>query len=62
MGIWTHQKPRNNLQNDQTLLCHINDDVQYKAIIAYMVQGWIREVDRSFARASCGERLGESYT
>jgi hypothetical protein len=36
--------------------------MMYKAIIAYTVQGWTREVDRSFARASCGERLGESYT
>ena len=39
---------------------YINDDVQ--AIIAEMVQGWIKEVNNFFGRASHMERLGESYT
>ena len=39
---------------------HINDDV--KAIIANMIQGWIREVSQNFGGTSRGGRLGESYT
>jgi len=50
----------NDRQNHWTLLGHINDDVQ--AINAYMVQGWIRDVNPNFDRASHGEQLRESYT
>jgi hypothetical protein len=39
-------------QNPPTLTCHIHDDVQ----------GWIREANQKFGRASHGECLGESYT
>jgi hypothetical protein len=38
----------------------INDDEQ--AIIANMVQGWIREVNQMLGRTSYGEKLGKSYT
>ena len=41
-------------------LGHITEDVQ--AITAYMVQGWIWEVNQSFGRVGHGEQLGESYT
>ena len=50
----------NDLQNHQTLIGHILHDVQ--SVSADMVQGWIREVNRNFGKASRGKRLGESYT
>ena len=39
---------------------YIYDDTQ--AIIVDMVQGWIREVNINFGRASHMERLGDSCT
>ena len=50
----------NDLQNHQTLLGHINHDVQ--VMVVDMVQGWIRDVNWNFGTTSCGEWLGESYT
>ena len=55
--IKTHVQ-QNILQN-QTLLSHINDVIQ--AMTIGMVQGWIREVDQNFDRASHREWLGECY-
>jgi len=50
----------NDLQNHQTLLGHINDDVQ--PITTNMVQDWIGEVNKISTRVSHGEQQGESYT
>ena len=50
----------NDLQDQWTLLGHINDNIQ--EIIADMVQGWRREVNQKFSRASCGDELRESHT
>jgi hypothetical protein len=50
----------NDLQSHQTLLGHINDDVQ--TITANMVQGWIREVNQNLDKIGCEEHLEESYT
>ena len=51
---------QNDLQNYQTLLGHIHDEVQ--AIAINMVQSWLREVNQKFDRASRRDLLGESYT
>jgi len=41
------------------LIGHINNGIQ--AITPEMMQGWIREVSRNFARANRGEPLGQYY-
>ena len=51
---------QNDLQNHETLLGHTSHDVQ--SIISDMAQGWIREVNHNFGRASRKKRLGGSYT
>ena len=56
-GVFGHQEPCWTWYPKSS---NINDDVW--KIIAHMVQGWIREVNQIFGRASCGEWLGESYT
>ena len=42
------------------IIKHINDDVQ--TITTHIIQGWIREVNWNFDKASRGEQLGEFYT
>ena len=60
--VFGHNKShiqQDDLQMHETLLGYFNDDAH--AIVVDMVQGWIREVNQCFGRASRGERLGESY-
>ena len=50
---------RQDLQDQQTLVGAIGDDV--RSISADMYEGWIREVNRNFGRAHQGEELGREY-
>ena len=62
-SVYGHLKSHvkwNVLQDQRTLLGHINDDVQES--FADMVQNWIRKVNPNFSWTSHGDQLGESCT